>query len=138
MMRKRKSLRSAPLTREPVEETGFRETALLFVPDGDAASLRRLGSSLYLHHVEHSAGIARYRGSITKAELRAAMKDLRNTAYFLAGVAQVVHGSYCSPSDTELGFFADKLALQVARIARRIEERIIPRGPERAQAGVNR
>lgn len=74
----------------------------------------------------HSVLEPSFRGSMAKGHLLAAQDDLRFTARFLAHVARIGVEEVATASETELGLFADQLALEVERIADAIERRIAP------------
>lgn len=107
------------------EGEALRECVLLRFPEGHARILREIFPALSTIYGEEGAEPDfKYRGSYTKGQLRAVMLDLRYSARFLAMVARMGIDEV-SVRDQELGWFADRLALDVEALADRIAERIL-------------
>ena len=135
-------MRSAHLVLDPAWDylSPLRETALSYLPGDDLARLAQgFASWVLTEYVEQAAGpFPTFRGSRTKAELRAALRDLRHTARFLSMVAEPGFHSASSPSERRLSRFADGLALRVERLAGEIDKQITPqagRKPSRREEG---
>lgn len=124
-------MRSAHLVLDPDWEylSPLRETALSYLPADDLARLAQgFATWVLTEYMEQAAGpFPTFRGSRTKAELRAALCDLRHTARFLSMVAEPGFHSDASPSERRLSRFADGLALRVERLAGEIDRQITPR-----------
>jgi hypothetical protein len=107
------------------EGEGFRETLLLHITDRKAnVTLRALGS-LFL---ELSLDFNRYwpdrPEGMTRSELRAAVADLRHLEGFLSSVGSEHEEAVLDPDDEALSRFASQEAIEVGRIADRIEEKL--------------
>jgi hypothetical protein len=106
------------------EAASFRETTLIWIDDPeDRDALRRVGRLLYDLAVEASRELAS-EPSMTRAELRAAMADLRHLEGFLASVGREAEESTLEPDDDALAHFAGRLAGQVGALAASIEGRL--------------
>ena len=118
------------------EEAALRECVLAGYPESHIKILREIFPALFTIYSEEGAHHEPvYCRSYIKAQLRAAMQDLRYTARFLAMVAR--QGIYeASEIDQQLGWFADGLALRVEKIADLMEERIVPARARGADEGV--
>src|SRR3954453_20310278 len=119
----------APIPRiDPVlweEGEGFRETLLLHYTDpGANDSLRRLGKLVFGMSLECASSWPHHPEGETRAELRAARADLRRLEGFLATVGREHVLSSLNPSDEALSRFAESQAIEVGRMADRIEEEL--------------
>lgn len=116
------------------EKHPLRECAVWCYPEEHLRILREIFPALYTFYLEEDLYLERpYSGSLTKGQLRAAMLDLRYTARYLAMVArQSVNEE--SARDRQLSDFADRLALQVEKLADLIERQIVPK--RRRKGGV--
>jgi hypothetical protein len=104
---------------------GFRETLLLHYTDTEAnETLRRLGSLLFNQALEGAESWPHYPEGTTRSELRAALADLRHLEGFLAAVGQEHLLSSLAPADEALSRFAEQQAVEVGRVADRIEEEL--------------
>jgi hypothetical protein len=125
-----KELRSSriphPVPEEWREDQALRECVLLSYPESHAKILRSMFPALAtIYGEEHAGGDHKYCGSYTKGQLRAVVQDLRFTARFLAMVAWMGIDEV-SESDQRLGWFADRLAVHVEKLADLVEKRIVP------------
>jgi hypothetical protein len=103
------------------EADSFRETFLLWIDDPqDREALRQGGRVLYDLAVEVSRAMGG-ESSMTRAELRAAMADLRHMEGLLASVGREAEESTLEPDDDALAHFAGRLAGQVGSLAEAIE-----------------
>jgi len=103
------------------ESDSFRETALLWIDDPeDRQAIRRAGRVLYDLAVEASRAMGD-ESSMTRAELSAAVADLRHMEGFLASVGREAEESTLEPDDDALAHFAGRLAGQVGSLAGAIE-----------------
>jgi hypothetical protein len=104
------------------EGEGFRETLLLHYSDPEAAeTLRRLGSFLFSTSLEHAKDWPHHPEGETRAELRAALADLRHLEGFLASVGREHEVSSLSEDEDVLSLIAARQSLELARIADEIE-----------------
>jgi hypothetical protein len=111
------------------EGEGFRETLLLHYTDPEAnETLRRLGTFLFNTSLEHAASWPHHPEGETRAELRAALADLRHLEGFLGSVGREHETSSLSPSDDALSLIAARQAVELARIADEIEHALRERG----------
>jgi hypothetical protein len=100
---------------------GLRETFLLHVADPNAnESLRTFGCFLYNLLLEAGEG-AFGAESATRSEIRAALADLRFLQGFLGAVGMEGSSSSLAPEDVGLSALAGREALELARVADRIE-----------------
>jgi hypothetical protein len=103
------------------ESDSFYETTLLWIDDAeDREALRRVGRLIHDLALEatHELG---GEPSMTRAELRAAVADLRHLEGFLAMVGREAEESTLEPDDDALAHFAGRLAGQVGSLAAAIE-----------------
>lgn len=108
---------------------GFRETLLLHYTDPEAnETLRRLGGLLFNQALEGAAWPHHPEGT-TRSELRAALADLRHLEGFLISVGREHQVSSLDPQDEALSLFAESQAVEVGRMADRIEEELRRRQP---------
>ncbi len=121
-----KSIKAAPIPRiDPAsweEGEGFRETLLLHYTDPEAnITLRRLGSLLFGTSLECAESWPHHAEGETRAELRAALAELRHLEGFLTSVGREHEVSSLPPADEVLSLFASRQALELSRIASEIE-----------------
>jgi hypothetical protein len=111
------------------EGEGFRETLLLHYTDPEAnTTLRRLGDFLFNVSLEGARSWPHHREGETRAELWAALADLRHLEGFLGSVGREHEVSSLSSADSALSHVAARQALEVARIADEIEQALGGRG----------
>jgi hypothetical protein len=127
-MRKRRAA-VAPIPRidpaEWEEHEGFRETLLLHVTESKAnVALRNLGAVLFDMALECAHSWPHQPEGDTRAELRAALADLRHLEGFLTALGQEHIVSSLEDEDAALSRFAARQAIAVGRIADRIEEEL--------------
>lgn len=104
---------------------GFRETLLLHYTDPEAnETLRRFGGLLFNQALEGAASWPHHPEGATRSELRAALADLRHLEGFLATVGREHVLSSLNPYDEVLSRFAESQAIEVGRMADRIEEEL--------------
>lgn len=121
----------APIFRiDPTEwedHEGFRETFLLHYTAPEAnETLRRLGELLFNQALERVDLWPTRPESATRTELLATVADLRFLEGYLGSVGQEHVVSSLAPEDTTLSQLAAAQALEVGRIADRIEEHLKP------------
>jgi hypothetical protein len=105
---------------------GFRETLLLyFTEPGANKTLRDLGALLFDLSLLGAESWPHHSEGETRAELRAAVADLRHLEGFLASVGREHEVSSLSLTDEALSRFAAGEALEVGAIAERIEEELL-------------
>jgi hypothetical protein len=108
------------------EDQALRECVLISYPESHARILRTIFPALAtIYGEEHAEGGAKYCGSYTKGQLRAVMQDLRYTARFLAMAARTGIDEEFE-SDQRLGWFVDRLAVHVEKLAELVEGKIVP------------
>jgi hypothetical protein len=113
------------------EGEGFRETLLLhFTEPAANATLRQLGSLLFNFALECSGSWPAHPEGTTGSELRAVVADLRHLQGFLGAVGREHVLSSLGSWDTLLSELAAGQALEVARIADRIENELSERAAE--------
>src|SRR5262249_19530309 len=115
---------TAPTPPDWNEADSYRETGLLCIDDPeDREAIRRVGRLIFDMSLEltHEVGGDQ---SMTRAELRAVMVDLRHSAGYLAMVHPESEESDLDAEDHGLSLFAGKLAGRVAAIADAIEEQL--------------
>jgi hypothetical protein len=120
---------AAPIPRiNPVEwedHEGLRETLLLHYTDPDAnTTLRRLGAFLFNVSLECAESWPHHPEGETRSELRAALADLHHLEGFLASVGREHVVSSLTASDEALFQFAEGQAVEIGRIADRLEEEL--------------
>jgi hypothetical protein len=125
-MRDRDESTPAPIPRidpEAFEESeGFRETLLFRYTEPQAnETLRRLGGLLFDLSLNHAEDWPHHPQGETRAELSAALADLRHLEGFLAAVGREHEISSLSDVDNALSIFAGEQAGDLARIADEIE-----------------
>lgn len=104
---------------------GLRETLLLHFTDPEAnETLRRLGDFLFNASLACAASWPHHPEGETRAELSAALADLRHLEGFLASVGKEHQVSSLSPADELLSQFAGRQALVLSRIADEIEHEL--------------
>lgn len=107
------------------EHEGFRETLLLQVTEPKAnRALRGFGAALFNMAVECASSWPHRPEVETRAELRAALADLRHLEGFLTALGQEHIVSSLEDEDATLSRFAARQAIAVGRIADRIEEEL--------------
>jgi len=129
-------LQAEPLWKDPDWDSmaALRESALsLLCSDSEARLLQSFSSWFFSDYLDRATEPRRaFRGSYAKAQLRAAMLDLRHTARFLSLLAEDGNHFEDSASDLRLGRFAGELALAVERLATLIDEQISPKPGRRS------
>jgi hypothetical protein len=106
------------------ESDAIRETALLFIDDpDDREAVRHAGRVLYDLAVEATREVGGD-ASVTRAELRAAMADLRYLHGYLDAVSREGEESSLSADDAALCRFAGRLGIQLGALAGAIERTI--------------
>jgi len=111
------------------ESDSFRETGLICIDDPeDREALRRVSRLIFDMSLEvsHELGVSHELegDSMTRAELRAAVADLRYLEGYLATVLRESEESSLPAADNALSVFAGKMARQVGAIAQAIEEEL--------------
>jgi hypothetical protein len=105
------------------EHEGLRETLLLHITDPEAnETLRRLGGFFYNASLACAESWPHHPEGETRAELRAALADLRHLEGFLSSIGRERVVSSLSSADEALSEFAEGQALELSRIAEGIEE----------------
>ncbi len=105
------------------ESDAIRETALLYVDDpDDRETLRRLGRLIFNLAVETTR--LPFEESMTHAELRAAMADLRFIEGFLDSVRESAEQAGLPPAEESLAIFAGRVGRQVGILVASIEGRL--------------
>jgi hypothetical protein len=111
------------------EHEGFRETLLSRYTEPHAnETLRRLGELLFNLSLECAEGWPPRPEGETRAELSAALADLRHLQGFLSAVGREHEISSLSDADDALSIFAGEQAGELARIADEIEAALGGRG----------
>ena len=111
------------------DHEGFRETLLLhFTRPGDAAAMRQFGSMLFECALAAAGEWPATEESPTRAELRAALADLRHLEGFLQSVGAEDEVASLSSADGEFSRFAKSAATEVGAIADRIEAELANTG----------
>jgi hypothetical protein len=101
---------------------GFRETLLFrYTEPRDNETLRRLGGLLFDLSLTHTEDWPHHPHGETRAELSAALADLRHLEGFLAAVGREHEISPLSRIDDELSILAGVQAGELARIGDEIE-----------------
>ena len=114
-----------PDTHDWENHEGFRETLLLhFTGPGDADAMRHFGAMLYDCAVTNAKEWPDWPESATRAELRAAARDLRHLEGFLTAVGLEHEVMSLEWVDARLSRFAARQAREIGRIAHRIEEEL--------------
>jgi hypothetical protein len=117
-----------PHPRTWIEESAFRETTLQAIDDpADREAVRQAGGIFHLALLEATihCGATDDDPSVTRADLRAVLADLRYTSgYCKAVIQRSAIESSLEPDDAELCRFAGKLGRKLEKIADRIEERL--------------
>lgn len=112
-----------PCSRCWSEADAIRETALLYLDDpDDKETMRRLGRLIYNLAVETTR--LPFEESMTHAELRAAIGDLRHVEGFLDSVRRSADDSDLPPEEEDLAIFAGRMARQVGALVESIEARL--------------
>jgi len=107
------------------EREGFRETLLLHYTDSEAnETLRRLVRLVFDMSLDCAPSWPHHPEGETRAELAAALADLRHLQGFLSAVGREHEISSLNPSDEALSRFAESQAIEVGRVADRIEEEL--------------
>jgi hypothetical protein len=103
----------------------FRETFLMYLtPPGYAAALRKAGEMLFTMILENYDPWPGWPESSTRTELRSAVADLRHLEGFFQSVGREHSVSSLARSDERLSRFAARQAIEVAKIAHRIEMKL--------------
>ena len=107
------------------DHEGFRETFLLYFPNPkENETLRSLGELLFSRALEaHDQGQPREE-SPTRSELRAALAELRFIEGYLGSLGEEHVVSSLGSEDAVLSRFAAGEALEVGRVAERIEREL--------------
>ena len=115
-------------TPPPWEESdSFRETMLQLLDDPeDREAVRRAGRVLYDLAVEgtREVGTIPADPSITRAELRAVVADLRYTGGYCAAIRRSAEECSLDADDEKLARFAGKLSRKVGALVEAIERRL--------------
>jgi hypothetical protein len=132
-MRDRSQHTAAPIPRNDPdrfeESEGFRETLLFRYTEPEAnGTLRRLGGLLFDLSLECAEGWPHRPEGETRAELSAALADLRHLQGFLSAVGREREISSLSDADDVLSLFAGEQAGELARIGDEIERALGGRG----------
>src|SRR3954470_13151418 len=99
------------------ESEGFRETLLVRYTEPQAnETLRRLGVLLFDLSLTHAEDWPHHSEGETRAELSAALADLRHLQGFLSSVGREHEISSLSDADDALSIFAGEQAGELARI----------------------
>jgi hypothetical protein len=105
------------------EGEGFRETLLLHFTEPEAnETLRRLGKLVFNMSLDSAPSWPHHPEGETRAELAAALADLRHLQGFLSAVGREHEVSSLSDADDALSLLAGRQAGELARIAEEIEE----------------
>lgn len=125
-MRDRPESIPAPIPRiDPAlweEGEGFRETLLLHYSDPEAnETLRRLGKLVFDVSLQCAPSWPHHLEGETRAELAAALADLRHLQGFLIAVGREHEISSLSEADDALSLLAGRQADELAQIADEIE-----------------
>jgi hypothetical protein len=103
----------------------FRETFLMYVTDSAYnGALRKAGEFLFTMVLEHYGNWPAWTESPTRTELQAAVADLRHLEGFLGSVGQEHRLSSLSSDDTALSQAAAHVAVEVGKLADRIEREL--------------
>ncbi len=104
------------------EGDSFRETTLVYIDPEHREALRQVGHLIYDLAVETTS----FPGdeSITRAELRAALAELRYLEGFFDMMRRSANQSSLAPSDDRLAYFAGRLGRKVGALAGSIEGRL--------------
>jgi hypothetical protein len=104
------------------EGEGFRETLLLHFTDPEANdTLRRLGKLVFGMSLDCAPSWPHYPEGETRAELAAALADLRHLEGFLTAVGREHEISSLSEADDALSILAGELAAELSRIGDEME-----------------
>jgi hypothetical protein len=107
----------------------FRETFLMYVTEPEHnAALRKTGEFLFTMVLEQYGNWPSWTESPTRTELRAAVADLRHLQGFLASVGREHRLSSLSSEDTALSRSAARTAVEVGKLADRIERELTGQG----------
>lgn len=108
------------------EDAAFRQVFLCHFEDDDRAALRQVGSMLYRYVLERSAdyGPAASGEAPIVAELRAAVADLRVMWGFFRMLEVEGEDSHRGRSGIRLTDLAGRSAVEMSRLAERIEDEI--------------
>ncbi|HTG36556.1 MAG TPA: hypothetical protein VLB76_26865 [Thermoanaerobaculia bacterium] len=88
------------------------------------AALRKTGEFLFTMVLEHYGNWPAWTESPTRTELRAAVADLRHLEGFLGSVGREYRLSSLSSEDTALSQSAARIAVEVGKLASRIEHEL--------------
>jgi hypothetical protein len=103
----------------------FRETFLMYVTEpAYNAALRKIGEFLFTMVLEYYDNWPALTESSTRTELRAAVADLRHLEGFLGSVGREHRLSSLSSEDTALSQSAARVAVEVGKLADRIEHEL--------------
>ena len=104
----------------------FRETFLMYLtPPGYAAALRKVGEMLFTMILDNYDPWPGWPESSTRTELRAVVADLRHLEGFLGAVGREHTVSDLARPDQRLSRFAARQAVEIAKIAHRIEAKLV-------------
>ncbi len=104
----------------------FRETFLMYVTEpAYNTALRRTGEFLFTMLLEHYGNWSAWTESSTRTELRAAVADLRHLEGFLGSIGREHRLSSLSSEDTALSRAAARVAVDVGKLADRIEHELV-------------
>lgn len=124
--------RSAP--GEWDEGAALKETFLLLLPRSSAEAVRQVLLDLFVLYVEKGPGEGME--PTPRTQLRAVERELRHTARFLAWIArETLEVFVYGEADRRRGRLADRLAVQVEKVADEIAIALRPLKPRRQKAG---
>jgi hypothetical protein len=103
----------------------FRESFLMYITEPKHnAALRTAGDFLFTMVLEQNGNWPSWTESSTRTELRAALADLRHLQGFLTSVGREHRLSSLSLEDTTLSQSAARIAVEVGKLASRIEHEL--------------
>jgi hypothetical protein len=106
------------------EADSFRETGLIGIDDPeDREAVRRVSRLIFDMSLEVTREV-KGESSVTRAEMRAALADLRYLEGYLVMVGREAEESSLPAADNALAVFAGKLAGQLGAIAQAIEREL--------------
>lgn len=116
-------LTPVPPTADDYDETDrpFREVFALRLPPGARSDLERRARDASIEPPASGGAHARSEDSDLRTGLKAAVRDLRETALFLSAAAREFEESELPPRDVLLSILAGPRSLEVEAIAERLE-----------------